>query len=106
MARDYAKQLADLPLEERLGRLVESLSQEGFDAELEIQDDRLTIRELSCPYFRIGREHPEICLVDQNFIATALSLPVEKVSCLLNGQTHCTFSIPRENALQEPATNA
>jgi predicted ArsR family transcriptional regulator len=105
MARDYGEQFGDLPLEERLSRLVESLSQEGFDAEMEIEGDRLIIRELSCPYFRIGREHPEVCMVDQNFIATALSLPVEKVTCLLNGATHCTFSVPRESMLPEPAPN-
>jgi predicted ArsR family transcriptional regulator len=105
MAKDYAEGLAGLPLEERLQRLIESLTLEGFDAEMERDGDRFVIRELSCPYFRIGREHPEICMVDQSFIATALSLPVEKVTCLLNGHTHCTFSIPRESALPEATAN-
>src|SRR3990172_2487207 len=55
---------------------------------------RLTSRELSCPYYRMGREHPEVCVIDQTFIATSLSLPVERVSCLLEGDSHCSFSIP------------
>ena len=105
MAKDYAESLAGLPLEKRLERLIESLTLEGFDAEVERREDRIIIRELSCPYFRIGREHPEICMVDQSFIATALALPVEKVTCLLNGHSHCTFSIPRENALPEAAAH-
>lgn len=94
MAADYAEQLADLPLEERLERLIQLLSDEGFEAELHHKDDSVTIRELSCPYYRMGREHPEVCVIDQTFIATSLSLPVERVSCLLEGDTHCSFTIP------------
>jgi predicted ArsR family transcriptional regulator len=105
MAKEYAETLAGLPLEKRLERLIESLTFEGFDAELGRSDDQIIIRELSCPYFRIGREHPEICMVDQSFIATALSLPVEKVTCLLNGHPHCTFAIPRESVLTEATPN-
>jgi DeoR family suf operon transcriptional repressor len=94
MAADYAGQLEGLPLEERLERLIKLLSDEGFEAELEGHGDRVTIRELSCPYYRMGREHPEVCVIDQTFIATSLSLPVERVSCLLDGDSHCSFSIP------------
>jgi len=101
MAQDYADRLAGLPLEERLGRLVELLSGEGFAAEVEVRGDRMLIHELSCPYFRMGREHPEICRVDQSFIAAALSLPVERVTCLLEGHAHCTFSVSRDTTLQE-----
>jgi DeoR family suf operon transcriptional repressor len=94
MAADYAGQLEGLPLEERLERLIELLSNEGYEAELEGHGDSVTIRELSCPYYRMGREHPEVCVIDQTFIATSLSLPVERVTCLLDGDSHCSFSIP------------
>ena len=94
MAADYAEQLDGLPLEDRLERLIQLLSEEGFEAELQHNGDSVTIRELSCPYFRMGKEHPEVCVIDQTFIATSLSLPVERVSCLLDGDTHCSFSIP------------
>lgn len=106
MAEDCAEQLAGLPLEERLRRLVDLLSLEGFAAELEDQGDRLLIHELSCPYFQLGREHPEVCLIGQAFIARALSLPVERVTCLLDGQAHCTFAVGRERSAQEDKTHA
>jgi predicted ArsR family transcriptional regulator len=93
MAEHYAEQLEPLPLEQRLERLVELLSKEGYDAVLEKQGDRVLIRELSCPYYQLGQEHPEVCTIDQGFIATALSLPVKRVACLLNGDVHCTFAI-------------
>lgn len=93
MATQYASQLQGLPLEERLPRLMEMLSEEGFDAEYEWQGDEVVIREFGCPYVQIGRAHPEVCAVDTRFIATALDLPTERVNCLLDGDTHCTFTL-------------
>jgi DeoR family suf operon transcriptional repressor len=106
MAEQYALALEGLPLDARLKRMVELLSEEGFEAELENHGDQVLIHELSCPYIRIGRKHPEVCSVDQSFIATALSLPVERVTCLLEGDTNCTFAVEMEKArLQEVATH-
>ena len=93
MADEYAAQLAGLTMQERLPRLMQMLAAEGFDAEYEWQEDRVIIREFGCPYLQVGREHPEVCTVDTRFIATALDLPVERVKCLLDGDTHCTFSL-------------
>ncbi|MEW6566713.1 MAG: ArsR family transcriptional regulator [Chloroflexota bacterium] len=100
MADDYADRLAGLPLAEKLQRLVELLSEEGFAAEIEARGDELLIHELSCPYFMMGKVHPEVCLVDQAFIARALSLPVERVTCLLEGESRCTFAVGLEHSLQ------
>lgn len=96
MASDYASQLQGLPLEKRLRRLVDLLDEEGFSAEIERRGDEIMIRELSCPYYQIGQAHPEVCMIDQAFIAQALSLPVERVRCVLEGDAHCAFSVPLE----------
>ena len=93
MADSYASQLEGLPLEQRLRRLVELLDEEGFSAEVERRGGELMIRELSCPYFQVGMQHPEVCTIDQTFIAKALSLPVERVHCVLDGDAHCAFSV-------------
>lgn len=101
MAHGYASELEALPLPQRLEKLVQLLSEEGFEADLQRQGDAVLIRELSCPYFRMGQQHPEVCTIDQAFIATALALPVEKVTCLLDGDVHCTFSVA--SVEEEPA---
>jgi predicted ArsR family transcriptional regulator len=93
MAHSYAAELGQLPLTQRLERLIELLNQEGFDADVQRDGDTVLIRELSCPYYRMGQQHPEVCMIDKAFIAAALSLPVERVTCLLDGDAHCTFSI-------------
>lgn len=101
MASQFAKELGDLPLEERLHRLVELLQQEGFDTELEREGDQLLLHELSCPFVHVGQEHPEVCLLDQSLIAHALSLPVERVTWLLKGDLHCTYAVDLEERVPE-----
>jgi DeoR family suf operon transcriptional repressor len=82
-----------LNLQERIKNLGALLSEEGFDVEIENRGDELLIHELCCPYFRIGKSHPEVCVIDQTFIANALEVPVERVTCILRGDTFCTFSV-------------
>lgn len=107
MAQQFADELQELPLEERLQRLVDLLKKEGFDAELERKGDQLLIHELSCPYLHVGQEHPEICVLDQALIAKALTLPVERVTWLLEGDLHCTYAVdlPQESTLEEMAAH-
>ncbi len=102
MADQFASELQELPLEERLARLVDLLKEEGFDADLEKKGDQLLIHELSCPYLHVGQEHPEVCVLDQSLIAKALSLPVERVTWLLEGDLHCTYAVDlRDHKLEE-----
>jgi DeoR family suf operon transcriptional repressor len=98
MAEGYAHQLEGLPLEKRLQRLVELLDDEGFSAEFERRGDELIIREMSCPYLQLGMQHPEVCAIDQAFISKALSLPVKRVRCILDGDAHCMFSVQVEES--------
>jgi DeoR family transcriptional regulator, suf operon transcriptional repressor len=104
MAANVARQLEGLPLERRLERMIELLAEEGFDAQIEQQEGRILVHELSCPYFRVGLEHPEVCTMDQAFLATALSLRVERVTCVLEGADTCTFAAALEPDTREPAT--
>jgi predicted ArsR family transcriptional regulator len=93
MAEDYAEELKALPLAARIERLVELLDEEGFETVVQDEGDHVILRELTCPYVRLSMRHPEICNVDRDFIATSLSLPVERVNCLANGDSFCTFEV-------------
>jgi predicted ArsR family transcriptional regulator len=97
MSDRYADSFDGLPMEERISSLKAMLMEEGFDAEIERRGDYVLIHELSCPYFRIGQSHPEVCTIDQTFIANALAVPVERVTCVLDGDNHCTFSVQIED---------
>lgn len=93
LAREYADQVRGLGMEERLEFVTDLLAQEGFTVEWEKQGDEYRIHEISCPYYQIGVNHPEVCTVDQALISKMLSLPAEKVECVLNGGAHCTYVV-------------
>lgn len=106
MAQELANDLAsdvditNLTFEERLALILELLRREGFSIEMEKKDNTFLIHEVSCPYYFIGQNHPEICMVDQVLISTLLNVPAEKVKCILNGDNVCTYSIP-SSSIQE-----
>ena len=87
LAQEYANsvELDGLPMENRLELVKDILSREGFDIEWERFGDRYHIREVSCPYFHIGQDHPEVCRVDQTLISSVLDVPAQKIECLLDG---------------------
>ncbi len=93
MASDFSAETDSMNMEERLDTVTSLLNREGFTVEWEKQEDKYIIREVSCPYFHIGQNHPEICAVDQTLISTLLDVPTEKVKCLLNGDSHCTYVV-------------
>ncbi len=99
MAEDLAKDLSDgaelnkLNMKERLNLVKQMLQREGFNIEWEQLEDGYQISEASCPYYYIGHNHPEVCTVDQILISTVLSVPAEKVKCILNGDSICTYLV-------------
>ena len=96
LAADYAAdlELDEMPIEERLDIVQDLLGSEGFTMEWEHKEDGYHIREVSCPYFHVGQSHPEVCAVDETLISNVLSVPIEKVKCVLNGDSLCTYIVP------------
>src|SRR4030067_711688 len=93
VAADYESIVTGLNMEERINLVAQLLSSEGFTVEWEQKGNEYHIREISCPYYHIGQSHPEVCSVDQTLISTMLSVPAEKVKCILNGDTNCTYVV-------------
>ena len=87
-------------MEDRLDLVVNLLDNEGFTVECEQQDDEYLIREISCPYYHLGQSHPEVCSVDQTLISMILSVPAEKVKCVLDGDAHCTYVVPKPTPVE------
>jgi predicted ArsR family transcriptional regulator len=102
MAKDLVSDLGaqadikNLPIEERLNKMQTFLEHEGFTINWERQGDQYLIREVNCPYLHVGQSHPEVCAVDQTLISAALAVPAEKVKCILNGDSMCTYVIPSQ----------
>jgi DeoR family transcriptional regulator, suf operon transcriptional repressor len=94
LASDYEPELDGLSIEERLDLVKEMLTEEGFTVDWEQQGEYYHIREANCPYYYVGQNHPEVCSVDQTLISTVLSVPAEKIKCMLQGDNFCTYIVP------------
>lgn len=100
LANEYASDMQGLTMEERLDFVKEMLAREGFTVEWELKDGSYQIHEISCPYYQIGVAHPEVCTVDQTLISKMLALPANKVQCILEGGSHCTYVVqPAESKI-------
>jgi len=100
LAHDYEGQIQGLSMEERLDFVKALLGEEGFTVEWEKKEDQYQIHEISCPYYQIGVAHPEVCTVDQTLISKMLALPANKVRCILDGGTHCTYVVQAVPAVE------
>ena len=96
LATEYQEQMKGLDIEERLDLVKTLLEDEGFDIEWEKTGNQYLINEITCPYYQIGQNHPEVCTIDQTLISKMLALPTSKVQCILSGDTHCTYVINSE----------
>ncbi|UYN91487.1 MAG: winged helix-turn-helix transcriptional regulator [Anaerolineales bacterium] len=86
--------LEQMSLDERLKLLKSWLTKEGFSVQVQRNEHELIIKETSCPYFYVGQTHGEVCSIDKALIAKALSADPQRTSCLLSGDSHCTYTIP------------
>jgi DeoR family transcriptional regulator, suf operon transcriptional repressor len=101
LAAGYAEQVQSMHIEQKLDTIKELLIQEGFSVEWEKDGDRYLIHEITCPYYHVGQNHPEVCTVDQTLISTVLAIPVEKINCILSGDRHCTYEISSKYFAEE-----
>ena len=95
IAKDLASEMQDssLSMPERLELVKKILRREGFTIDWEQQGNQYYIREISCPYYHVGQDHPEVCVLDQILISTMLSSPTAKTQCILSGDNYCTYVV-------------
>ena len=79
----------------------QAFAKKGFNIEWEKAGSQYRINEISCPYYKIGQNHPEVCAVDQTLISKMLALPASKVQCILNGDSFCTYVINSEMEVEK-----
>jgi DeoR family suf operon transcriptional repressor len=91
VAEDARDEFTNLPLRQRMRRLIELLSQQGFSAQWQRTEDGLPLVELHCPYYALGQRHAEICQIDEVLISTVMETEITKGSCLFSGDNVCTY---------------
>jgi predicted ArsR family transcriptional regulator len=101
LAAEKAEQIKKMPFEKKLDFIKEILEEQGFSIEWERIGDDYKINEIACPFYHIGQAHPEVCTMDQTLISSVLSIPPEKVECVLDGSHHCSYLISKQKVNKE-----
>lgn len=83
----------DGSIEKKLDLLIKYLSQEGYSVEYEKQGNQYEIYVNSCPYLHLSQDHPEVCSIDETLISAFLSKPVNRISCVNDGDSQCAFCV-------------
>jgi predicted ArsR family transcriptional regulator len=100
IAEPYEAEIDGKSLEERLEVLKTALTNEGFIVEVTNTEEAYTLTSLSCPYYRIGLDHPVICTIDHTVINRLLESKIEVESCIFNGSDHCIYKIPTKSEVK------
>lgn len=96
IAEPYETGLEGKPLSERIKVIKSALTKEGFIVDVQKNDDSYTLISYSCPYYRIGVDHPVVCTLDQTLISKILGSSIEIESCIYEGSNRCTYKIPAQ----------
>lgn len=92
-AEQLKTELADLPVEMRLQRLVRLLSDEGYMAEWKAENGAITLAEHNCAIRAVAQRYPEICAAEARFLTDVLAAGVERRGHITAGSNACTYEI-------------
>jgi len=92
-AAQLKTELADLPVEMRLQRLVRLLSDEGYMAEWKTENGAITLAEHNCAIRAVAQRYPEICAAEARFLTDVLAAGVERRDHITAGSNACTYEI-------------
>lgn len=94
IAAEHAETLKDKSLEQKVELLSNLLGEEGFMSRLDkVSSDHFVLTQYNCPYQYVVARHPEVCELDLQLMNTALGTPVKRHTCVVNGDSVCTFHI-------------
>jgi predicted ArsR family transcriptional regulator len=94
IATEHAAALNGKSLEQKIATLIDLLGEEGFMSRLEkVGVDQFVLTQYNCPYQYVVTRHPEVCELDLQLMNTALGTSVTRHSCVVQGDSVCTFHI-------------
>jgi DeoR family suf operon transcriptional repressor len=92
-AEQLKHEMGDQPVEERLQRLVQWLSDGGYMAEWKLENGAITLAEHNCAIRAVAQRYPEICAAEARFLTDVLAAGVERTEHITAGSNACTYSI-------------
>ena len=81
------------PIEAQLEQLANQLASDRFLLSWKKEGNSIILQSDNCPYLHVGKEHPEICKIDETLFSEALGREVQLETCMLRGDPSCTYKI-------------
>lgn len=81
----------------RLSAAISFLNEKGYLARLETCGNEPAWIEIrNCPYLEVARERRELCALDTALMEELLGTPVERISCIVRGDSACRYRLSVE----------
>ena len=91
LAARYGRGVDGRTIKERLEQLRRSLSECGFDVEVDAHGLLPVLRENNCPYYDLASADPAICELEQRVFERVLGAPVALTHRCVDGHNCCEF---------------
>lgn len=84
-----------VPMTERLGHVIDYLSQHGYNASWEACQEGYILHTSNCPYHHLKAGHDTpMCDMDMRLIAQLLGVVPRRIMHMANGDATCSYLIP------------
>jgi len=93
IAEEFKEEILEMDMDGRVQLLGTIMADQGYNLKTRQTDSGFEILEVACPFYKLGKDHPEICIFDKNLISNILSVPLENISQVKHGENHCSFKI-------------
>lgn len=91
LTRQYSSHLRGRTALDRFMELRSSLSEHGFQVEVDQDGDLPVLRENNCPYHDLATHDSTICELEQSVFEEVLGMKIERTQCCMDGHHSCEF---------------
>jgi DeoR family suf operon transcriptional repressor len=104
MAEQYSERIAGKSLSERVESTAQVLREQGCEVDVTREAGEYFIRQCSCPYPEVARQHSAVCALEVDFVQRMTGADARLVGSLLRGDPACSYRIrPAPPALAKSA---
>jgi predicted ArsR family transcriptional regulator len=93
LAERYGERVEGRTLADRVEATAAVLREQGCVVETEQRGDEFFLRQCTCPYPNIARQHSAVCTVEVDFVRRMTGTDAKLTSSLLRGDDACTYRI-------------
>lgn len=92
-AAGLRERLGSEPPERRIAGYVQMMTEQGHLLKVDTAENGFFVHRYSCPYYRVARVNREVCVMHRKALADLMEAEVDMVSCLLDGDLHCSHLV-------------